>query len=154
VRTMAGGRGYPLLLMDHYAKGTFYVWTLPDNFNDLYRMPASVLSAIKSYIMTGFPVKLDGPSQVALFAYDNNTFITESYLPKEADVRVSVLGGATKLRNLVTGETLTPQAAASGGGFGGGGRGGRGGRGGGGEQRTTFVVHLLPHSYAVFAAEN
>ena len=39
--------------------------------------------------MRGFPVRLDGPSQVALFAYDNHTFIVESYLPAETDVKVS-----------------------------------------------------------------
>ncbi len=40
VRALANGRGYPLLLMDHYSKGILYVWTIPDNFNDLYRLPA------------------------------------------------------------------------------------------------------------------
>ncbi len=154
VRAMAGGKGYPLLLLDHYGKGVLYVWAIPDNFNDLYRMPPNVIAAIKNYIMTGFPVKLDGPSQVALFAYDNNTFIVESYLPTETDVRVSITGGVTRLRNLVTDATLEAQAAP---GFGAGGRRGGSGFGGfggrGGEQRTTYTVHLLPHSYAVFAAE-
>ena len=36
---MANGSGYPLLLMDRYSKGMLYVWTIPDNFNDLYRLP-------------------------------------------------------------------------------------------------------------------
>ena len=75
VRAMAAGRGYPLLLMDRYSKGVLYVWSIPDNFNDLYRLPPEVAAAIRSYVMTGFPVRIDGPAQVALFAYDNNTFI-------------------------------------------------------------------------------
>ncbi len=112
-------------------------------------MPSSVLSALKNYIMGDFQFKLDGPSQVALFAYDNNTCIAESYLPTETDVRIGVTGNFTKLRNLATGEVLTAQAAGGRAGF-----GRRGGRGGpGGAQRATFTVHLLPHSYAAFAAE-
>jgi hypothetical protein len=39
VRAMANGRGYPLLLMDRYGKGILYIWTIPDNFNDLYNLP-------------------------------------------------------------------------------------------------------------------
>jgi hypothetical protein len=148
VRALSNGRGYPLMFMDRYSKGILYVWTIPDNFNDLYRLPAEVISALKNYVMGGFPVRVDGPAQVALFAYDNNTFIVESYLPTQTDVRISVAGGAARLRNIVTGETLSSQPA----GFSGFGRfGGRGG--GGGESRTTFTAHLLPHSYLVFAVE-
>ncbi len=146
VRALASGKGYPLLLMDHYSRGVIYVWTIPDNFNDLYRLPVSVTTAIKNYVMAGFPVRLDGPSQVALFAYDNNTFITESYLPTNADVRVSVTGNFTKLRNLVTGEILNAQPQR---GFGlGWGRFGR--RRWGAAPRASFNVHLLAHSYCVF----
>ena len=144
VRAMANGRGYPLLLMDRYGKGILYVWTMPDNFNDLYRLPAAVTSAIKNYVMRGFPVRLDGPSQVALFAYDNHTFIVESYLPAETDVKVSATGEFTQLKNLVTGEMIsgqTPVRDQE--------RRWREDR----ENRASFTVHLPPHSYGVFAAE-
>ena len=143
VRLLAGGNGYPLLLMDRYSKGVLYVWTMPENFSDLYRLPPSVTSAIKNYMMRGFPVRLDGPSQVALFAYDNHTFIVESYLPAETDVRVSLTGNFTHLKNLVTGEEIAAQAPTE----------GRGRRRDAEESRVSFNVHLLPHSYAVFAAE-
>jgi len=49
-----------------------------------------------------------------LFAYDNDTFIVESYLPAETDVRISVTGSGTRLRNLVTGEILTSQPGNAG----------------------------------------
>jgi hypothetical protein len=148
VRALANGRGYPLLLMDHYSRGVLYVWTIPENFNDLYRLPPSVTTAIKNYVMAGFPVRLDGPSQVALFAYDNNTFIAQNYQHVEADVRLGVSGDFTKLRNLVTGEVIARQAPPEESG-----PGRRGGNRGGGERRVSFNVHLLPHSYSVFAAE-
>jgi hypothetical protein len=147
VRAMANGRGYPLLLMDHYSKGNFYVWTIPENFNDLYRLPPSVTTAIKNYVMAGFPVRLDGPNNVALFAYDNNTFIAQNYRPTEAEVQLGLTGSFTKLRNLVTGEVIAKQSPPA--------ETVPGRRGGGrrGEQRANFTVRLLPHTYAVFAAE-
>jgi hypothetical protein len=144
VRAIAGGNGYPLLLMDRYSRGVLYVLTIPDNFVDLYRLPPAATTAIKNYLMRGFPVRLDGPAQVALFAYDNHTFVVESYLPAETDVRVSVPAGFTKLKNLVTGEAIAGQTPVSDFGF----------RSRGNEKDSvSFPVHLLPHSYAVFAAE-
>jgi hypothetical protein len=144
VRAEADGNAFPLLLMDRYSKGILYVWTIPENFNDLYALPPQVISAIKNFVMRGFPIRLDGPAQVALFAYDNHTFIAESFLPKETDVKISVTGGFGKLRNLVTGEMFDGQRLeipssrrnetdA--------------------ENRVWFTVHLLPHSYAAFAVE-
>jgi hypothetical protein len=144
VRALAGGRGCPLLFMNRYAKGILYVWTIPDNFNDLYRLPAEVTSGLKDYLLRGFPVRVDGPAQVALFAYDNNTFIVESYLPSVADVKISVPGSAAKLRNLVTGEILAGQSPSS---------PGFHHRPAASEERISFRTQLPPHSYAVFAVE-
>jgi hypothetical protein len=144
VSARESGNGYPLLIMDRYARGVLYVWTIPDNFRNLYFLPPEVTSAIKNVVMHGFFVRLDGPSQVALFAYDNHTFIVQSYLDHEADVTVAVAGGLTKLRNLVTGEELTGQAPPANPWM---------RRPGEQEARTTFHLHLLPHSYCVFAAE-
>jgi hypothetical protein len=146
VRAIANGNGYPLMLMDRYSKGIFYVLTIPDNFADLYRLPPAVTSAIKNYVMRGFPVRMDSSSQVALFAYDNNTFIVESFLPAETDVKVFMAGGFTKLHNLVTGEEITGQEPERPPGF-------ERNPQFLGENRLSFNVHLLPHSYAVFAAE-
>jgi hypothetical protein len=143
VRLLANGNGYPLLLMDRYSKGVLYIWTMPENFNDLYSLPPSVTGAIKNYVMRGFPVRLDGPAQVALFAYDNHTFVVESYLPAETDVKVSLTGNFTRLKNLVTGEVLTSQAPTP----------PRGRWRDAEESRESFNLHLAPHSYAVFAAE-
>jgi hypothetical protein len=146
VRAMANGGACPLLIMDRYSKGVLYVLTIPDNFADLYRLPPAVTGALKSYLMRGFPVRLDGPGQVALFAYDNHTFIVESYLPTETNVKVSVTGDFTRLRNLVTGEEIAGQAPEWPTGLG-------PRRQMPVENRESFNVHLLPHSYEVFAVE-
>jgi len=144
VRAEANGNGFPLLLMDRYSKGILYVWTMPENFNDLYALPPQVVTTLKSYVMRGFPVRVDAPGQVALFAYDNNTFIVESYLPAETSVQISILGNAGKLKNLVTGESITAAAEAPR--F-------RNRQGNVAEERTSFTARLLPHSYAVFGIE-
>jgi hypothetical protein len=144
VRAEANGNAFPLFFMDRYSKGVLYIWAIPENFNDIYALPPNVTDAIKSYVMRGFPVRLDGPSQVALFAYDNNTFIVESYLPTETDVKMPVTGDFMHLKNLVTGESingeLPPRRASW-------------MRQDGREERISFNVHLLPHSYEVFKME-
>ncbi len=142
VRAVSNGGACPLLLMDRYSKGVLYVLTIPDNFADLYRLPPAVTSALKSYLLRDFPVRCDGPSQVALFAYDNHMFIVESFLPTETDVKISVLGDYTKLRNLVTDEDIIGQTPEHPWGF--------GQQQSLGENRESFNVHLLPHSYEVF----
>lgn len=142
VRGMSYGKGVPLLLMDPYAKGELYVWVMPESFNDLYRLPASVLSAIKRDVDVGMPVRLDGPSQVALFVYDNGTFVVESYLPHPA--AITLTGRFARLVNLATGEALTGTAPRPVSPFG-------FGRSGGGEH--TFSLAIQPHSWLAFREE-
>ena len=105
VRGLAAGRGVPLLLMDKYGEGTLYVWTLPENLNDLYRLPSGVLDAIRRYLDPGLPVRLEGPAKVSLFTYDNDTFVVESYLDHPVAVRIT--GSFGHIQNLMTGVTLT-----------------------------------------------
>jgi hypothetical protein len=145
VRAEADGNGFPLLLMNRYAKGILYVWTMPDNFADLYALPPEVTGAIKNFVMRGFPVRLDGPAQVALFAYDNGAFIVENFSAASADVKISTLGNATQLKNLVTGEILEGRSSSP--------QRGRFRRNENTEDRVSFSVQLPPHSYAVFSPE-
>lgn len=140
VRGLATGNGFPILLMDRYSKGILFVWTIPENFNDLYEVPPAVVSAIKDYIVGDFPVRLDGPSKVSLFAYDNNTFIVESFLDQKAEVTVSTTGGFPELINLVTGEAITGVAGPA----------RRLEQGLPGAPRVSFKLNLKPHSYLVF----
>ncbi|MGC1782814.1 MAG: hypothetical protein WA708_09870 [Acidobacteriaceae bacterium] len=143
VRGTATGYGAPLLLMDHYSKGTLYVLTIPENFNDLYLFPQPVLTAIKSYLLQQFPVQLDAPSRVSLFAYDNNHFVVESFCDVPVDVTVSLLGAHSKIRNLTTGAIIqgepTPAKTK-------------------GQMpltapRTGFQFTLMPHSYIAFTEQ-
>jgi len=105
VRGLAAGRGVPLLLMDKYGEGTLYVWTLPENLNDLYRLPSSVLDSLRRYLQPGSPVRLEGPAKVSLFTYDNGAFVVESYLDHPVAVRITA--NFAQIQNLLTGVTLT-----------------------------------------------
>jgi hypothetical protein len=143
VRGTASGRGAPLLVMDRYSKGILYVLAIPENANDLYSLPQPVLTQIKQYLLRDFPVQIDAPSKVSLFAYDNHSFVVESYLDSPAQITVSILGSFPKLRNLTTGELLsaTPPPPAN------------GRRPQRQPQHTEFQVNIQPHSFGAFAEE-
>jgi hypothetical protein len=64
-------------------------------------------------------VRLDAPAMVSLFAYDNDKFIVESFNDNPVQARIITDGRITKLHDLVTGEELTGQTQAFGGGRGG-----------------------------------
>jgi len=110
VRGMAAGRGVPLLLTDKYGEGTLYVWTIPENLNDLYRLPASVLDALRRQLDPGLPVRLEGPAKVSLFTYDNDTFVVQSFLDQQVPVRLTA--SFAQIRNLMTDVTLTGNPVA------------------------------------------
>lgn len=146
---------YPILLYDDYDRGRFFVLAIPDNVADLYRLPAPVLNAVRNQIMGPFPFRLtDAPSQVCLFAYDNNTFVVQSFLPTEVTVTVSVSGTSTptSVTDLLNSQTISPAPRGAGrGGFGGGFGGGR--RGGFVAPGTNFTIPIPAHSYRAFAVQ-
>ena len=143
VRAIASGNGFPILLSDHYSKGIIFILTVPDNFSDLYAYPPQVVSSIKNFVLGDFPVRLDGPNQVSLFAYDNHTFVVESYLDHPVAVTVSTIDGVTNIKNLDSGDTIAGKPSPPQRGF-----GGRILQTG--VNRMNFQISLQPHSYAAF----
>lgn len=147
---VANGNGFPILISDKYSNGTLYVLTIPDNYTDLYSMPPSALNLIRNTLTAGLPVRIDGPSRVSLFEYDNNTFIVQNFNDSAATLNVSA-ENAARLKNLQTDEVVNPGAAA-----GPGGRGmgmGMGGGARGGTPRANFNITLKPHSFMAFSVE-
>ena len=135
VRGIADNNGFPILLMNQYGKGKLYVLTVPDNFTDLYLLPDATLNAIRSYVLGDFPVRVEGPAKVSLFAYDNGTLIVESFRDEPANVTV-LASKASSLKDLVSGETLAgtahkPRHPAE-------------------PAAMAFPITLAPHSYRVF----
>lgn len=132
--------GHPLLHYAAYGNGVLYVLTIPDNFDDLYKLPVEVLARIRELLLRDLPVRVDGPAQVMLFVYDNDTFIVESILPESADVRIVADTAVTAIRDVLTGETLTDAEAIL---------DWRGESTG----KHAFAATLEPHSYRVFRLE-
>jgi hypothetical protein len=96
IRGVAAAKGFPIVLMNHYSKGTIYLWTMPQNFGDLYSLPQPMVTRIKQYLFADLPVQIDAPDHVALFTYDNGAFIVENYRDDPASVRVLRKGGAAE----------------------------------------------------------
>jgi hypothetical protein len=126
--------------MDHYSKGMLYVLTIPENANDLYALPQPVLTSIKQYLMSGFPVWMDAPAKVSLFAYDNHSFVVESFLDAPAIATVSTEGRANHLRDLTTGASIEGKPAPQ-------------GPRRHAPQRTEFKIEVPPHSFLALAEE-
>jgi hypothetical protein len=130
VSCLAQDNGYPILLEASYAKGVLYVLTIPDNFADLYNLPPEVLTAIKEVIMRDLPVRVESAGRTALFVYDNDAFVVESFHPNVTTVKIVTDKRIAKLRDLVSGQELDGRP--------------RGGN-------MVFETFLLPHSYRAFA---
>jgi hypothetical protein len=88
IRGVAAAKGFPIVLMNHYSKGTLYLWTMPENFGDLYSLPRPMVTRIKDYLFADAPVRIDAPDHVALFTYNNGAFIVENYRDSAATVRI------------------------------------------------------------------
>lgn len=132
ISTLASGVGHPVLLMHDYNKGKLYVLTVPDNQGDLYNYPPGVWAKIRELVLKDLFVHVDGPSQVALFAYDNKAFIVESFRDQKESVRITTAGSFTKLHDELTGQVLAGRAEKG---------------------KTVFDAEVLPHSFRVFTAK-
>jgi len=80
--------GWPILHSADYAKGRFYVWAIPDNFVDLYQLPVPVLNRLRKTVAGNLNVSIEGPGEVALFVYDNNTFVLQSFRNEEVTIHI------------------------------------------------------------------
>jgi hypothetical protein len=143
IRGVANARGVPILLMARYSRGVLYVLNIPDNPGDLYELPQPVTKAIRSYLQADFPVRLDAPARVSLFAYDNGTFVVESFRPDAATVKLSIAGAHTVLHDLASSDTARAEPGMA-----------------GSETshpdepvRTSFQIRLPAHSYRAFKIE-
>jgi hypothetical protein len=108
IRGVASAKGFPMVLMNRYSKGIIYLWTIPENIGDLYNLPQPMVTRIKTYLTPDAPVRIDAPSRVALFTYDNQMFVVENYRAEEAAVTISVAGTPVALRETMSGSTLQP----------------------------------------------
>ena len=127
-RPLRGGtNGFPLMLRGSYAKGNLYVLSIPEDFSNLYDLPEGVLNQIRAILTKDLNVRIQAPSKVSLFVYDNDTFIVESFLDEPVNVNVMPVEGKVKsIRNLLDSSSVKPQGNGS------------------------FALTLQPHTYQAF----
>lgn len=140
---LTSGVGYPIVHSADYANGRLYILTIPDNYGDLYKYPAEVLSQIREILTPDFKIRLQGPSQVAMFVYDNDTFIVESFRHEPVDIKIVADSKTGKLQDIISGEELTGEVLAGHPRWG----------GPAAPDRMTFAMQLKPHSFRVFKCE-
>jgi hypothetical protein len=102
----ASANGYPLLLQAPYGKGMLNVVAIPDNFMDLYRIPIAALDSIRTWICHNQVAHVEGPTQICLFAYDNDALVVESFRDHPEEVRVVTASKFHRLQDVVTGEII------------------------------------------------
>jgi hypothetical protein len=109
ISCQAGVAGTPLLHSAQYGGGRLFVLVIPDHPGDLYKLPREVLSRISRALTSGLPVRIDSPSQVALFVYDNNHVIVESFRDEAVDLDIVLDNSANPLLDVLSGERLVSQ---------------------------------------------
>ncbi len=137
-----GVSGYPILLRAPYSKGNMYVLTIPDDMGNLYDYPAEALNEIRYVMSRGMGIRLEAPSKVALFVYDNGTFIVESFNDEPVEVRIITEPETKSLTDMESGkvlqaveqtkpQTFFPRYRPK-------------------ENRCEFTITLMPHSYKAY----
>src|SRR5450432_1175144 len=94
-----GDNNIPILMWDNYSRGKLYTLAVPENFADISKLPAMVLTKIRSTFCQQLPVNLDGPGDVSMFMYDNDTFIVETFAktPRKWKLRIPKDASLTRI---------------------------------------------------------
>ena len=137
-----GPNGWPVLLEAQYSQGKLVVLVIPENFADLYKLPVKTLNKIRSVLGDKMKVQLEGPGNISIFVYDNNTCIVESFLNTESSVNLLTAGPFKSLTDLITNEKIPGTERKSPAGWG---------------QplidKNVFPLTLKPHSFRVLKFE-
>ncbi|MDR0543487.1 MAG: hypothetical protein LBH19_14925 [Dysgonamonadaceae bacterium] len=143
-----GVMGYPIILRAQYSKGNLYVVTIPEDPGNLYDYPESTLNALRQLLTKDIDIRIEAPAKVSLFAYDNGTFIVESFLDEPVTIKISTEREIEKLTDILTGAVIEKLPVA---------RPAFSFPAGfdfsafmPGDGRNTYRVTLPPHSYKVF----
>jgi hypothetical protein len=122
----------PLLLQTEYGDGALFILAVPDDFGMLYRLPREVLRLLRHILTHGMKVSIDGESKIALFAYDNDAFVIESFLPYDTSVDVIVNREQAALVDLLTERVFEGHKT---------------------KEQTRFSVNLPAQTYRAFRVE-
>jgi hypothetical protein len=128
---------HPLLLRGSYGKGWLYVITIPDVPADLYKLPPETLTLLRREMK--LPVTLECGGRIGLFAYNNDTFILQSFMDKPQNVRLSVNQPNVTFTPLEEMHQHTPRRPRT--------------KPRTGENESVFEILMMPGRYAAFKIE-
>lgn len=107
VLVLAGEDNFPLLTEDMYGKGRLFILNVPENFADLYKLPADVIQVINAVLSDGLEAYLYGEPKASLMLYDNHVCAVHSFRPMTTDLRLVVRGECRLVRDLESGREYT-----------------------------------------------
>lgn len=94
---------FPVLTEDFYGEGRLLILNVPENFADLYKLPAEVIGAVNKELSYGMPVYLSAEPKCSLICYDNGVLCLHSSRPMLSHVKVIVRGECEGLIDIETG---------------------------------------------------
>lgn len=103
---IAGVSGYPMLLRAPYSKGNLYVMTIPDDFGNLYDLPEGVLNSFRQILSKDLDLRIEAPSKVGLFLYDNGMFIVESFRDEPITILIKAKEGIERITDILDGSVI------------------------------------------------
>lgn len=146
-RPLTGGvSGYPVLLRAPYSKGNLFVLTIPDDMGNLYDYPEAALNVIRRIMSQDLDVRIEGPSKVGLFVYDNGAFIVESFNDTPVNIKIVTDDKVNKLTDITDGTVLSPSEKEA--------LDNRLRRYRQVENTNEFTLTIMPHSYRAFSMGN
>jgi hypothetical protein len=117
--------------------------TIPENFADLYNLPAEVLNKVREIVCSPMGIELNGGSKVSMFLYDNNTFVVESFNDEPVEVDVLLSEKPKSVTDLSTNQKLKMEIVPP----------GRNQRGKGVPEKYGCKITLPTHSFRAFKIE-
>jgi hypothetical protein len=79
-------------------------WTVLTNY--ITRSAAQALNRIRELLADGMKLHLEGPGNISLFAYDNNTFIVESFLAESIEEKIVLPASIKTITDIKSNEKI------------------------------------------------
>ncbi len=103
VLLLSGEDNFPVLTEDFYGKGRLLILNVPDNFADLYRLPAEVTGTVNGLLSSGQRAYLASEAKMSLMLFDGGLCCVHSFRPMLCEARLVVRGECSGVRDLETG---------------------------------------------------
>ena len=106
VLLLSGEDNFPILTEDFYGRGRLLILNPPQNFADLYLLPAEVIGALNGELSAGREVYLASDPKWSLISYENGVYALYSFRPMLSHAQVVVRGECAGLQDLETGQVF------------------------------------------------